>query len=254
MFPGVPFQFGALLGRRTGFDQAGLPSLRAAMVAGGAMAPRLVAAFRRHFPDADLHLMYGQTEASARLSALPPDDLAGRCGSIGRGIPGVELAVLGPDGLAVAPGEVGDLYARGENVMRGYLGDAAASAEVLTPWGLRTRDLARVDADGYIYLVGRSSDFAKVRGNRVSLVSLEERIESCSEVSEAVVLSEPDDRDGETLVAEVVLGPSAGPQAQLQSLRSRLRASLPAAERPRQFRVVDSIPRTASGKKIRWRK
>ena len=143
VFPGVPFHFGALLGRPTGFDRNGLPDLRCAMVAGGPMPTRLAAAFAQRFPGVELHVMYGQTEATARLSALPPGELRRHPGSIGRGIPGVELAVLRPNGAEVRPGEIGELYARGENVMRGYLGDETASAEVLTPLGLRT--LARSD-------------------------------------------------------------------------------------------------------------
>jgi long-chain acyl-CoA synthetase len=251
VFAGVPFHFGALLDRRTGFDRDGMPDLRCAMVAGGAMPPRLIASFQERFPDADLHVMYGQTEAAARLSSLPPSELPTRVGSVGKGIPGVELAVLGPEGKAVAPGEIGEIYARGENVMRGYLGDPAASAEALTPWGLRTRDLGRTDADGYLYVVGRRSEFAKVNGYRIGLVGVESAIESCTGIAEAVVLSVDDALTGESLVAEVAF--EHGGHADQSVLQRHLREHLSPIERPREIRVVDSVSRTASGKKIRWR-
>lgn len=253
VFPGVPFHFNALLDHRTGFDREGMPDLRAAMVAGGAMPTRLVSSFRRRFPDADLHVMYGQTEATARLSSLPPSELTTHPGSIGRGIPGVELTVLRADGTPVAAGEVGEIHARGDNVMRGYLGDAAASAAALGPHGLRTGDLARVDAEGHIYIVGRRSEFAKLRGVRVSLAAVEAALESCSEVAEAVVMAVAGDRGEESLVAEVALDGGAGATDPVHSLQRQLRDLLPSLERPRRIRLVDSIPRTASGKKIRWR-
>ena len=254
VLPGVPFHFESLLGRAARFDQSTLPRLRSAMVAGGAMPVELIEAFGASFPAAELHVMYGQTEATARLSSLPPSELRARPGSVGRGIPGVELSVLGRDGAAVAPGEVGEVYARGDNVMCGYLHDEAASAEVLTPRGLRTRDLGRVDEDGYVYLVGRRGDFVKVRGHRISLPAVEAQIESCPGVVEAVALEAPDKRGGEAVVAEVVLDSSSPPEAALADLRAHLRTLLAPVERPTAISLVESVPRTTSGKKIRWRK
>jgi long-chain acyl-CoA synthetase len=254
VLPGVPFHFESLLGRAARFDQSTLPRLRSAMVAGGAMPGELIEAFGASFPGAELHVMYGQTEATARLSSLPPSELRVRPGSVGRGIPGVELSVLDRDGSEVAPGEVGEIYARGDNVMCGYLHDEAASAEVLTPRGLRTRDLGRVDEDGYVYLVGRRGDFVKIRGHRISLPAVEAQIESCPGVVEAVALEAPDKRGGEAVVAEVVLDSSSPPEAALADLRAHLRTLLAPVERPTAISLVESVPRTTSGKKIRWRK
>ncbi|HWC49505.1 MAG TPA: class I adenylate-forming enzyme family protein [Solirubrobacterales bacterium] len=252
VFPGVPFHFQALLGRKTGFDSTGMPRLRSALVAAGAMPVRLIATFRHRFPGVELNVMYGQTEGAARLSALPPAELLRRPGSIGRGIPGVELSVRHPDGTHVQGDEVGEIYARGENVMRGYLNDPVATAEVLTPFGLRTRDLGRVDTDGYVYVVGRIGDFAKVRGHRVNLLAVEAAIEACEAVTDAVALCIKNAQGEEEIAAELVLADGA-PADALTKLRQELRETLPPAERPREIRAVESIPRTASGKKIRWR-
>ncbi|MCW2981306.1 MAG: putative fatty-acid--CoA ligase [Solirubrobacterales bacterium] len=253
VLPGVPFHFESLLGRVASFDQAALPRLRSAMVAGGAMPVELAETFGARFPAAELHIMYGQTEATARLSSLPPAELRTRPGSIGRGIPGVELSVLDRSGTEAAPGEVGEVYARGDNVMRGYLGDEAASVEVLTPHGLRTRDLGWVDEDGYVYLAGRRGDFVKVRGHRISLPAVEAQIESCPDVLEAVARGVQGEAGGEVIVAEVAMNPSS-PEAALADLRAHLRTLLKPVERPAAISLVESVPRTASGKKIRWRK
>jgi long-chain acyl-CoA synthetase len=252
VFPGVPFHFQALLDRETGFDSRGMPHLRSALVAAGAMPIRLIATFRRRFPGVGLNVMYGQTEATARLSALPPAELLRRPGSVGRGIPGVELSVRRPDRTEVEVDEVGEIYARGENVMRGYLNDPAATAEVLTPFGLRTRDLGRVDAAGYVYIVGRIGDFAKVRGHRVSLLAVEAAIEACGAVSDAVALCIRNEQGEEEVAAEVVLAETA-PADAIAKLQQELREMLSPAERPREIDAVETIPRTPSGKKVRWR-
>src|SRR5690606_34002078 len=115
---------------------------------------------------AKLFIMYGQTEATARLSYLPPESLETRFGSIGRGIPGVELQVVDPTGEPVAPGEIGEIRARGANVMLGYWRDPSATASVLRDGWLYTGDLATVDADGFIYPQGRQSGLVKIAGHR----------------------------------------------------------------------------------------
>lgn len=196
--------------------------------------------------------MYGQTEATARLSYLAVDQLERRPTSIGRGIPGVELTVRDSSGRLVAPGQVGEVYARGENVMAGYLGDKAATAAVLTPWGLRTHDLATIDEDGYIYLRGRTADFAKIRGVRVSLPEVEALAEELNFVAEALASVEIDPDGNEQIALFVRLDADAIAEewAQLQRV---IRRRLPASKRPARVESIDWIPRTASGKKLRRR-
>ena len=114
-FAGVPSSFQLLL-RASSYATRPLPSLRLVQQAGGRLAPALIRELAAAQPGSDLFVMYGQTEATARLSFLPPDMLKTKLGSIGRGIPGVQLQVLDEGGRPVALGVPGEIVARGDNI------------------------------------------------------------------------------------------------------------------------------------------
>src|SRR5690606_21146605 len=116
------------------------------------------------------------------------ESLETRFGSIGRGIPGVELQVVDPTGEPVAPGEIGEIRARGANVMLGYWRDPSATASVLRDGWLYTGDLATVDADGFIYPQGRQSGLVKIAGHRVHPAELEDFVRREGSVLEAVAV------------------------------------------------------------------
>ena len=123
VFAGVPSSFQLLL-RASTFARRALPSLRLIQQAGGKLPPVLIEELLAAKPTAKLFVMYGQTEATARLSYLPPDKLREKPGSVGRGIPGVELRVLDKNGEPVTPGERGEIYATGANISPGYYDDS----------------------------------------------------------------------------------------------------------------------------------
>ena len=141
-----------------------MPSLRYVTQAGGAMAPDTIRWTREAFAPAPLFVMYGQTEATARLTYLPPDRAADKEGSIGIPIPGVEVRVLGETGPSCRQGEVGELVARGDNVTPGYLDDPEATAGILRDGWLWTGDLAVRDDDGFLFHRGRAREIIKVGG------------------------------------------------------------------------------------------
>lgn len=170
---GVPELFHSLLSRTT-LGRRPLPSLRSMSVAGGALDPQRAAEVADRIAPAKFYVMYGQTEATARLSLLPPDEFERRPGSVGRGLTGVELQVVGTDDLPVAPGETGEIRARGPGVMQGYWHSPEATAEVLRRGWLYTGDLATVDGDGFVYPSGRRSALVKVNGYRIHPHELEE--------------------------------------------------------------------------------
>src|SRR5262249_19578753 len=118
-FAGVPASYAMLL-HRSDFRQRRFADLKYLTCAGGGLARAVVEQVRSAVPHVRLFLMYGQTEATARLSTLLPEELDIKPGSIGRGIPGVTLEVLDAEGNRLPPGETGEIVARGENIMLGY--------------------------------------------------------------------------------------------------------------------------------------
>jgi acyl-CoA synthetase (AMP-forming)/AMP-acid ligase II len=174
-FAGVPYMYETL--HRLRFEPGRHPSLRTFTQAGGALRRELVAHFhdRAARSGARLVVMYGQTEATARISYVPPGRLSEKIGTIGVPIPGGRLRLEPLDGGDGAT----ELVYEGENVMLGYAETPAdlALGDVLRGV-LRTGDLGTVDADGYFSVVGRLKRFAKLFGRRVSLEDVERELES----------------------------------------------------------------------------
>lgn len=247
---GVPSSFQLLL-RATTFARRDLPHLRLVQQAGGRLAPPLIEELADAKPRARLFVMYGQTEATARLSYLPPAMLRTKLGSIGKGIPGVQLRVLDEAGRPVPPGVRGEVYARGDSISPGYLDEPQASAEKFTDRGLRTGDLAVVDDEGFIYLVGRREDFIKSWGHRVSAQDVEACVLGLDRVLAAAAVGVPDDEAGEAIV--LLVQPRPGAEVTTEEIRARCRMHLPSYMAPRVVRVVEQLPLNANGKVDRSR-
>ena len=242
---GVPSSFQLLL-RASTFAQRALPSLRLIQQAGGKLPQVLVEELLAAKPAAKLFVMYGQTEATARLSYLPPGKLREKPGSIGRGIPGVQLRVLNEHAQPVPPGEQGEIYATGANISPGYHGDAEGSAAKFTAYGLRTGDLAVVDDEGYIFIVDRRDDFIKSWGHRISSQEVEAAALRMGQLVSAAVIGVPDDEAGEAVTLFVVARPGA--EVTPDEVLSECRRHLPRHMVPRSAFVLDALPLNASGK------
>ena len=242
---GVPSSFQLLL-RASTFAQRALPSLRLIQQAGGKLPPVLVDELLAAKPAAKLFVMYGQTEATARLSYLPPGKLRSKPGSIGRGIPGVELSVLNENAKHVRPGERGEIYATGPNVSPGYYKDPEASAAKFTRYGLRTGDLAVVDEDGDIFIVDRRDDFIKSWGHRVSSQEVEAAALRMQRLVSAAVVGVPDDEAGEAITLFVTARP--GCAVTPGEVLAVCRQHLPKHMVPRWVLVLDVLPLNANGK------
>ncbi|MFW0795346.1 AMP-binding protein [Gordonia sp. CPCC 205515] len=242
---GVPSSFQLLL-RATTYTSRPLPSLRIVQQAGGRLPPVLINELVSAHPEAQVFVMYGQTEATARLSYLPPDMLTERIGSIGKGIPGVELRVLREDMTPVSPGEKGEIYATGRNISPGYLGNPADSSNKFTKNGLRTGDLAVVDEDGYIFVVDRIDDFIKSWGYRVSSQEVEAVALQMTDLVSAAAVGVPDDEAGEAITLFATTRP--GSNVSSADILAHCRAILPKHMVPRTIEIIDVIPVNANGK------
>ncbi|MBA2371234.1 MAG: acyl--CoA ligase [Chloroflexi bacterium] len=247
-FAGVPLTF-EILRQRVDVASLSWPKLRYVTQAGGAMAADTIRWVRRAFHPARLFVMYGQSEATARLSYLPPERAADKDGSIGIAIPGVELKVVDADGVEVAPDEIGQLVARGDNVTLGYLDEPDETAALLRDGWLWTGDVAYRDRDGFFFHVGRSNEIFKISGHRVSPVEIEQALERHPRVAEAGVVRVSRAPSGEAAAAFVVRRPG-GPVSEAD-LRRFCREQLPAYKVPQTITFVDALPRTEAGKLLR---
>ncbi len=244
-FSGVPSTF-ALLLDRAAFDGHDLSALRYLTQAGGAMPVALGARLRAALPQASVFVMYGQTEATARLTWLPPEQFEAKAGSVGRAIDGVELQVRDEHGDVLAADAEGEVWARGPGVMTGYWNDAEASARVLHDGWLRTGDEGRLDADGFLYLAGRRSDIIKTGAHRVHPLDVEEAIAEVDGVAEVAVAGVEDATLGQAIKAFVVR--AQGAELDADRIRAHCRARLATYKVPRQVDFVEALPKTASGK------
>ncbi|HUT89223.1 MAG TPA: class I adenylate-forming enzyme family protein [Thermoguttaceae bacterium] len=245
-FSGVPSSYAMLL-HRSDFRKRAFPDLRYMTCAGGGLAPAVVDQLRESVPHVRLFPMYGQTEATARLSTLMPDELDAKRGSIGRGIPGVTLQVLNEAREPVSPGEVGEIVADGENVMVGYWSDPEETARAVRDGSLWTGDLARVDEEGYIYFVSRKSDIIKTGAYRINPKEIEDVILELDGVAEVAVVGLPDAIWGEAPVAFAVRS-SAGTAPTEREIIAQCRRHLPRYKLVHAVRFVHSLPKTSGGK------
>jgi long-chain acyl-CoA synthetase len=197
----------------------------------------------RNLPQIRLHVFYGLTEVAGRFTSLHPDDHPQLPGSVGRAIDGLSVEVLDEAGKTVAPGEFGEVHASGRTLMIGYVGQH----ESLTMDGrFPTGDIGWLDSSGYLYLAGRSDDVFKVSGNKVSGLAVRETLLRTGLLADAFVI--PMRQRNGLVVSGALIVPSTGSFFDLPSLRATARANFDSHALPREYVIVDAVPRTGSGK------
>jgi len=250
-FAGVPSHFQILLRKSDSFKQTSFPDLKYVTQAGGKLAPVFIDEFRQAHPEVRFIVMYGQTEATARLSWLPPEVYDRRKGSMGRGIPGVELKVVNEKGELIRPGETGEVIARGDNIMMGYFADEEGTKNAIRNGWLYTGDLGTVDEDGYIYLTARSKEIIKVRGKRISPKEIEAVILALPEVIDCTIEGVEDDIEGEMLKATVTVRKENAEAVTRERLIQHCSQHLALFKVPQVYEFRDNLTISATGKKIK---
>jgi acyl-CoA synthetase (AMP-forming)/AMP-acid ligase II len=245
-FAGVPSTYQILL-RMTDIKNSNLPSLRYITQAGGKLAEVFIKELVSILEGVDIFIMYGQTEATARLSYLPPELINTKANSIGKGIPRTELKVINKKGKDVKKGEIGEVVAIGGNIMKGYFNDEEETRKVIKHGYLYTGDLAKVDEEGYIYIVSREKNIIKSGGNRISPKEIEDIIVKIPEVVECAVIGIYDDILGEAVKAFVVLKE----ENSLIDSKYIIKFSskyLPIYKTPKYVEFLKELPKNSSGK------
>jgi acyl-CoA synthetase (AMP-forming)/AMP-acid ligase II len=224
------------------------PDLRYVTQAGGGMPPAQILEWLQRGPAVPFFVMYGATEASARLTYLPPEDLRRKLGSIGRAIPNVEIRVIREDGEQAAPGEIGELVARGSNISIGYWNNLEETGSRFGRLGFHTGDLGYEDEDGYLFLVGRRHDMIKVGAHRVGAKEIEDVLHEHPGVHEAAVIAVPDSILGEAPVAFVA--PKASGQLDAWTLKAFCHSRLATHKVPVRFVLQPELPKLPDVAKI----
>jgi len=249
-FAGVPSHFQIILRKTDQFKNTKFPTLRYVTQAGGKLHNAFISEFLDAFPEIQFFVMYGQTEATARLSYLPPPMLKNKLGSLGKGIPEVELKVVDELGNFIFPGQTGEILAKGKNVMLGYFEDPKSTADTIKDGWLYTGDLATIDEDGYIYITARKKEIIKVGGKRVSPKEIEEVIVTMSGVIDCNVEAIYDELLGEAIKVTVVVNENGG-RITSDDVKQFCGKRLSSYKIPTYVIFKNSLELSSSGKKVK---
>ena len=246
IFEGVPTMYAAML-HLPQADPAMAATLRVCVSGGASLPVEILRGFEEKFGCMILE-GYGLSETSPVASFNHPDKVR-KPGSIGTPIEGVEMRLVDDLGQTVPGGEIGEIAIRGHNVMKGYWNKPEATAEAIADGWFRTGDMARVDSDGYYYIVDRKKDLIIRGGYNVYPREIEEVLHEHPAVTEVAVIGIPHPDLGEEVGAAVALKPGAS--ATPEELRAFARDRVAAYKYPRRVWLVDSLPKGPTGKILR---
>jgi long-chain acyl-CoA synthetase len=243
-FAGVPTVYNILAGRSS-IRSIPMPGLRRFLQAGGPLAPHGIQMLRDIVPTAQFFVMYGQTEATSRISCLPSDRLGEKMGSVGLLLDNLALRVVDEEGRELPNGQSGELWVKGPSICDGYFDDAEETTRKFCDGWLKTGDLGALDQDGFLWIKGRKGDFMKIRGVRVSFAEVEAKVASTPGVYECAAASVPHPETGEALAIFIV------PENGASDLPERVRRAIPPQWTCSAVNLVAELPKTSNGKIVR---
>jgi long-chain acyl-CoA synthetase len=243
IFEGVPTMYNAMLAveSRESYDTS---TLRLCLSGGAAMPAETMRSFEEAF-DCKILEGYGLSETSPVASFNHPDRER-KPGSIGTPIEGVEMKVVDDDGNEVAQGEVGEIVIRGHNVMKGYWNRPDATAEAIRDGWFHTGDMAKVDEDGYFFIVDRKKDLIIRGGYNVYPREVEEVLYEHPAIQEAAVVGVPHEELGEEVGAAVVV--KEGEELDADAVKQYVKGEVAAYKYPRAVWFMDELPKGPTGK------
>lgn len=240
-----------MLTREPSLGEFDLSSLRLIAYSGAPMPVLAIQRLRELFPGVLLHNFYGLTETTSVTTVLPFEFALSHAESIGHVVPGLEAKIVDEAGNPLAPGEVGELLIRGPSVFAGYYQRPEATAEALEEGWLHTGDKALIDADGFVFLRGRTREMIIVAGENVYPVEVENVLTRHPGVLEAAVVGVPHAVLGEVVKAVVV--PQPGAELTEREIKRWCAEHLASYKVPQQVQFAPELPRNPSGKVVKRR-
>jgi len=231
------------------FAEAELSSISICAIGSAPLAPATLRALQERMPEASVSNSYGMTEAGPAFCSMPKGESLKRIGSVGQPVPPLEVRIVDEDGHDLSTGEVGEAILRMKGREREYYRNDEATAGTWKDGWLYSGDLARVDDDGYLYIVGRKKDVIIRGGNNIHAVDVEAVLLEHPHVVEAAVVGVPHQVLGEDVAAVVVLTPGASTTT--DELRQHCAGALADYKVPRRIELVDELPRNATGKVLK---
>lgn len=243
---GVPVMARELI-NHPDFEKTDTSSLLALAGGGAQVPPDLVLKIEKQVATARPSTGYGMTETCGIITSVSGDFFVDKPDSAGPAMPSFEAKCVDDNGKTVGPGEVGELWVRGSSVIKGYINRPEATAASITDGWLHTGDVARIDEDGFIFIVDRKKDMVLRGGENIYCAEVESSIYRHNSVAECCVFGVPDDRLGEEVGVAVVA--KAGEALSAEALREHCAAIMAKHKVPRYIWMLDEpLPRNASGK------
>jgi acyl-CoA synthetase (AMP-forming)/AMP-acid ligase II/ABC-type nitrate/sulfonate/bicarbonate transport system permease component len=227
-------------------DRYDLSSLRSVAMMGTVVSEELMEEWVEEYPHCLARQGYGATETSPLLTLTHIDDAPRKMASAGHICPRVEIKIIDKDGKELSNGEVGEVIARGPQIMKGYFKNPKATAQKIKDGWYYTGDLGRFDKDGYIYILGRADDMIITGGMNVYPSELENVLVAHDKVAEVAVVGIPDSERGQALKAVIV--PKVGEEVSKRELMRFCRERLANFKLPKVIEFRDSLPRSRTGK------
>ena len=234
------------------FDQYDLSSMRAFVTGGGPISAETMRDLMKNYKTNDFYQVYGMTETGPKGMTLPPRDQVRKAGSIGRiGSHGAHIKLMKTDEAEARPGDVGEIWLKTDSMMIGYYKNPGETAAVFRNGWYKSGDVARMDEDGYLFMVDRTKDMIITGGENVYSKEVEDVINSHPDVVECAVIGIPHREWGETVTAVIV--PAEKEMLTAEAISSYLSDKLARYKIPRQYRFVDVLPHTPSGKVMKFK-